>query len=203
MNPSDPYDHLERAATSEGVPIAPAMGAAIEGARLPVERSLIDRRTLLVCAMAIVLAIATGFVAQLLVAIIDVVTNAAFFGRWSHEPVSPAHHQLGWLVLFVPVVGGIIVGLLARYGSKAIRGHGIPEAMEQVLDATPAGELVTRAPAVIFMDKFAARRRRPDGARRHRAPAGRLRDDPKRVIGFLTRSDLLRAHERRLAHTEV
>ncbi|HEX2678666.1 MAG TPA: chloride channel protein, partial [Polyangiales bacterium] len=51
----------------------------------------------------------------------------------SLAPVSPAHNTLGAGVLFVPIAGGLVVGLMARYGSKAIRGHGIPEAMEQVL----------------------------------------------------------------------
>ena len=46
---------------------------------------------------------------------------------------APAENHLGWLVLFIPIVGGVICGLMARYGSKAIRGHGIPEAMEQIL----------------------------------------------------------------------
>jgi H+/Cl- antiporter ClcA/predicted transcriptional regulator len=127
------HETLESAATSEGIPIAPALGPEIESARVPLERASIDRRVIIICALAIALAIVTGLVAQLLVAIIAVVTNLAFYGRFSTQFVSPAHHQLGWLVLFVPVIGGVIVGLMARYGSKAIRGHGIPEAMEQVL----------------------------------------------------------------------
>jgi H+/Cl- antiporter ClcA/CBS domain-containing protein len=101
--------------------------------RLPTERTLIDRRTLLICALAMVLALATGLMAQLLVAIIDLVTNIAFFGRVSLRAVSPAANHLGWLIVIVPPIGGIIIGFMARYGSKAIRGHGIPEAMEQVL----------------------------------------------------------------------
>jgi len=100
---------------------------------LPIERSSIDRRVLVICGLAVGLAVVTGLVAQLLVAIIGLVTNIAFYGRFSTTFVSPAHHHLGWLVLFIPAIGGIIVGLMARYGSKAIRGHGIPEAMEQVL----------------------------------------------------------------------
>jgi H+/Cl- antiporter ClcA/CBS domain-containing protein len=133
MNPTDPYEHLEAAATGEGVPVAPALGPLLENARLPVERTLIDRRVVFVCALSIVLAVVTGFVAQLLVAVIHFVTNVAFFGRLSARPVSPSDNHLGWLVLIIPVIGGVIVGLMARYGSKAIRGHGIPEAMEQVL----------------------------------------------------------------------
>ena len=87
----------------------------------------------MLCGMCVLLALVTGFVAQLLVTIIHFVTNLAFFGRVSVTPASPSANHLGWLVLFVPVIGGIIVGIMARFGSKAIRGHGIPEAMEQVL----------------------------------------------------------------------
>jgi len=124
---------VEGGATTEGVPVAPGMAGAIEAARLPVERALIDSRVLMISAWSIVLAIATGFVAQALVAIIGLVTNISFYGRFSFDFVSPANHRLGPLVIVVPVIGGVIVGLMARYGSKAIRGHGIPEAMEQVL----------------------------------------------------------------------
>jgi H+/Cl- antiporter ClcA len=97
------------------------------------ERSTLDRRVVVISAWAVVLAIATGFVAQALVAIIGLVTNISFYGRFSFAFVSPANNALGKWVVVIPVIGGVIVGLMARYGSKAIRGHGIPEAMEQVL----------------------------------------------------------------------
>src|SRR6187402_585591 len=77
-------------------------------------------------------AISTG-VAWVLVELINVITNVAFYGRLSAAPSSPAGNQLGWAVLAIPPVGGILIGLMARYGSRAIRGHGIPEAMEQIL----------------------------------------------------------------------
>jgi H+/Cl- antiporter ClcA len=80
-----------------------------------------------------VIAIAAALAAQLLTGLIGLVTNLAFYGRVSTAFVSPAGHHLGPLVVVVPVAGAILVGLMARYGSKAIRGHGIPEAMEQVL----------------------------------------------------------------------
>jgi len=102
-------------------------------ARAPTERSLIDARVLRICAWSVGLALLTGFVAQALVGIIGLVTNIAFYGRFSTAFVSPAGNHRGWMVLFIPAIGGVIVGLMARYGSKAIRGHGIPEAMEQVL----------------------------------------------------------------------
>ncbi|MGD0291858.1 MAG: chloride channel protein [Candidatus Binataceae bacterium] len=65
--------------------------------------------------------------------LIGLVTNLSFYGRLSASFVSPAANQLGLLVLVVPVIGGVVVGLMARYGSEAIRGHGIPEVMERVL----------------------------------------------------------------------
>src|SRR5205085_7350461 len=60
-------------------------------------------------------------------------TNLAFYGRFSATFGSPAGNNLGPWVIAVPIGGALVVGLMARYGSAAIRGHGIPEAMEQVL----------------------------------------------------------------------
>ncbi|MEA2344995.1 MAG: hypothetical protein QOF63_3164 [Thermoanaerobaculia bacterium] len=120
---------VEGSATAEGIPVAPDMTEP----RVPIERAYIDKRVVLLCVWSIVLAAVTGFIAQGLVALIGIVTNIAFYGRFSTRFVSPAGNHLGLLVLVVPVIGGLIVGVMARYGSKAIRGHGIPEAMEQVL----------------------------------------------------------------------
>ena len=130
---TDHAPDVERAATAEGIPIAPSAAATIQATRIPLERTIIDARVIIICAWAVLLAIAPGFVAQALVGIIGLVTNIAFYGRFSTRFVSPANNHLGGLVLFIPPLGGVIVGLMARYGSKAIRGHGIPEAMEQVL----------------------------------------------------------------------
>jgi H+/Cl- antiporter ClcA len=109
------------------------MSSDVNGARAPLERSGIDGRVVVICLWSVVLALMTGFIAQALVALIGFITNIAFYGRLSTAFVSPADHRLGWLVVIVPAIGGIVVGIMARYGSKAIRGHGIPEAMEQVL----------------------------------------------------------------------
>src|SRR5262249_11053373 len=57
----------------------------------------------------------------------------AYYHRFSTDFTSPAENKLGLFAIGVPVIGGLIVGVMARYGSRAIRGHGIPEAMEQVL----------------------------------------------------------------------
>ncbi len=121
------------AATAEGVPIAPSLSAALANANVPLERSLVDRRVVLLSACAALLGALTGLIARLLMRIIWLVTNISFFGRFSFAFASPAGNRIGWLVVIVPAIGGVVVGLMARYGSKAIRGHGIPEAMEQVL----------------------------------------------------------------------
>ena len=95
--------------------------------------TLVDRRVSLVCLLACGLGLAAALVSQMLLMLIQLCTNIAFFGRFSTRGASPADNHLGWWVILVPVAGGLIVGLMARFGSKAIRGHGIPEAMEQVL----------------------------------------------------------------------
>ena len=61
------------------------------------------------------------------------ITNISFYGNFSFAPITPAENNLGLFVITIPVIGGLIIGLMAYYGSKAIRGHGIPEAMEQIL----------------------------------------------------------------------
>jgi H+/Cl- antiporter ClcA/CBS domain-containing protein len=81
----------------------------------------------------VALGFSAAIIAQVLIRLIAFVTNLAFFGRLSLAECSPADNALGWGVVLVPIGGALIVGLMARYGSKAIRGHGIPEAMEQVL----------------------------------------------------------------------
>src|SRR5689334_24366386 len=74
-----------------------------------------------------------GIVAFALYKLIGFFTNIFFYHRLSADFLSPRHNPLGWLVIFIPVIGGLIVGLMAKYGSPKIRGHGIPEAMEAVL----------------------------------------------------------------------
>ncbi|MGH7136723.1 MAG: chloride channel protein, partial [Pirellulales bacterium] len=105
----------------------------LESAQVPAQYTLVDRRVIVICVMALGLGVAAGFVAQILVDLINFITNFAFFSRFSIEDASPASNARGLWVIPIPVIGALFVGFMARYGSKAIRGHGIPEAMEQVL----------------------------------------------------------------------
>jgi chloride channel protein, CIC family len=132
-NESPLTHHVERSSTTEGLPVAPSMGPAMEAAAVSSQAALMDARAVLICAICIVLAIVAACVAQVLVHLIAFFTNLFFYGRLSIHDATPWDHHLGAWVMLVPMGGAIVVGLMARYGSKAIRGHGIPEAMEQVL----------------------------------------------------------------------
>ncbi|MEO6883578.1 MAG: chloride channel protein [Bacteroidia bacterium] len=126
---------VSESSTTEGLPIAPSMGETIAGERIhPKKDNIVNKRVFYISMLAIGIGLVTGLVAEGLVGLIGLITNIAFYGRISTAFSSPADNHLGWWVVLVPAVGGVIVGLMARYGSKAIRGHGIPEAMEQVLE---------------------------------------------------------------------
>ncbi len=115
------------------LPVAPSLAPTLEGLKTPHREEPISRRTWVVAGLAVGVALAAASVAQLLARLIGLVTNLAFYGRLDASFTSPAGNHLGWFVVAVPVAGGLIVGVMARFGSSAIRGHGIPEAMERVL----------------------------------------------------------------------
>jgi len=124
---------IERASTTSGLPVAPTLGPTLEAASLRPRPLLADRRVVVVSLLAVGVAVLASATAIGLTALIAGVTNLAFYGRLSMQPASPAGNALGALVVVIPVLGGLVVGLMARFGSEKIRGHGIPEAMEQVL----------------------------------------------------------------------
>lgn len=95
--------------------------------KLPIPRSL------QIIGMAILVAVLVSMAASALLSLIQFVTNLVFFHRLSLVTANPAENTLGLWVVITPVIGGLIVGMMARYGSESIRGHGIPEAMQQIL----------------------------------------------------------------------
>ena len=90
-------------------------------------------RIVLMSLLAAVVGLIAGLVAYVLYKLIGLFTNLFFFHEWSTAFRSVGGHHLGGWVILVPVVGGLIVGVMAKYGSSKIKGHGIPEAMEAVL----------------------------------------------------------------------
>ena len=94
----------------------------------------VDRRVWLLTVVALVIGTGAAGLAVLLLRAIAFATNLFYYHRLSFAMVGPAGSTLShWLVPLVPVVGGMLVGLMAHYGSDKIRGHGIPEAIEAVL----------------------------------------------------------------------
>ena len=92
-----------------------------------------DRRLLQLSAISIAIGAVGAVVAVLLLKLIAWFTNLFFYLQFSLTPRTPAGSPLGLWMIVVPVIGGLIIGLMARYGSEKIRGHGIPEALEAIL----------------------------------------------------------------------
>jgi chloride channel protein, CIC family len=92
-----------------------------------------DSRMLILSALALLLGLAGAVLAYFLLHLIYAATNLFYFHRFGWQFVSPADNHLHWLAVFVPIVGGVLIGLMARYGSDKIRGHGMPEAIEAIL----------------------------------------------------------------------
>ncbi|WP_216856190.1 chloride channel protein [Acidisphaera sp. S103] len=92
-----------------------------------------DPRVLVISAIAVVVGTGGVFSGIVLLNLIKLCTNVAYFGRFTTANLDLGHSPLGLFAVGVPVVGALIVGLMARYGSEKIRGHGIPEAIEAIL----------------------------------------------------------------------
>jgi chloride channel protein, CIC family len=93
----------------------------------------ITKRVLWISVLAIAIGLISAEVAFALLKLIGLFTNLFFYQRWSTALVSPAGNHLGAWEVLVPIVGALMIGLMARYGSERIRGHGIPEAIEAIL----------------------------------------------------------------------
>jgi len=116
-----------------GIPISPTLNVISRKDTKKRQSFFLKKRLIRISIYAVIVAIAISILAKMLIHLIDLVTNIAFYGKLETGFLSPADNQLGAWVILIPVIGGLIVGFMALYGSKAIRGHGIPEAMEQIL----------------------------------------------------------------------
>jgi H+/Cl- antiporter ClcA len=91
-------------------------------------------RLLAIAAFAVPIGALSAGVAWCLLRLIGLITNLIFYGRVDTALVAPGegHHSF-LVILLAPICGGLVVGLMARFGSEKIRGHGIPEAIESIL----------------------------------------------------------------------
>lgn len=118
------------------LPVSPGLAgeqALLPELQVPPDVAPVDRRTVLIAGLALAIALGAGLAAQLLTALIALITNVAFYHTLSLTPRPPGGAHVGAWVLVIPAAGALIIGVMARYGSAAIRGHGIPEVMERVL----------------------------------------------------------------------
>ena len=109
------------------------MQDALATVQAPPEYMPVDRRVVTICGIAIGVGAGGALIAQLLSHLIGFITNLAYYGRISGEFSAPSTARLGVWSVLIPVAGAVVVGLMARFGAAAIRGHGIPEVMERVL----------------------------------------------------------------------
>src|SRR5579859_5172514 len=116
--------------TTTGIENVPVAASALSPLAPPPPAQF---RIVLMSFLAAAIGLIAGLVAYALYKLIGLFTNLFFFHQWSTTFRSVGSHHLGAWVILVPVVGGLIVGVMAKYGSSKIRGHGIPEAMEAVL----------------------------------------------------------------------
>jgi chloride channel protein, CIC family len=94
----------------------------------------VNKRVWLLTAVSLAIGVGAAGLAVVLLRAIAFMTNLFYYHRLSLAMVGPAGSSLShWLMPLVPIVGGLLVGLLAHYGSEKIRGHGIPEAIEAIL----------------------------------------------------------------------
>ncbi len=91
------------------------------------------KRILYITIISILMSAVISVIAYLLMKLIFIISDLAFYGVLSTKDMSPAGNALGLWVILIPTIGGLIVGLFIYFGTKDIQGHGIPEAMEQVL----------------------------------------------------------------------
>lgn len=118
---------------SSRIPVSLSLNSSLENENTPYKIVQSKKRILIITAIAVFIAVFVSIVSKLLIYLIDFFSNIAFHGQASIHYLSPSDNELGLWVIAVPAIGGVIVGIMALYGSQAIRGHGIPEAMEQIL----------------------------------------------------------------------
>lgn len=116
-----------------GIPVAVSLKPTLEAENMRPHLGENKRRLITISALAVLVAVLISFIAKFLIHLIYLITNLTFYGDYSMVDVPPSGNHLGLWVIAIPTLGGVVVGLMALHGSKAIRGHGIPEAMEQIL----------------------------------------------------------------------
>jgi hypothetical protein len=176
-------------------------------------------RMISISLLAIGIGLVSTVVAWALLRMIAFFTNAFYYGRVGTAMISPAASHLGWFGILVPVAGGLIIGLMARYGSDRIRGHGIPEALvvdpggglrdvitrkqvQRIAASGDAGALlgdIAVSPVVAYVDeplRLVVTRMAESGLTR--LPVVEAGNGTRKLAGMISLDDLLKARARNL-----
>ncbi len=128
---------MDHAVSALPAPDAPIIADDDSSVRVPLPHHLRDftttTRVLVLAGLAVPVGAAGAVLAWVLLKMIAFFTNLFYYQELSFANTSPANNTLGWMAVLVPVIGGLILGLMARFGSERIRGHGIPEALEAIM----------------------------------------------------------------------
>ena len=136
---------------ASGLPVAPSLAPALATVEAPPEYVPVDQRVVIISGIAVLVGVGAALLANVLTRLIGLITNIAYYGRLSTAFAAPSTVRLGAWSILVPLTGAFIVGIMARYGAAAIRGHGIPEVMERVLYARSR-----IAPRIMFLKPLSA-----------------------------------------------
>ncbi|HEX4469561.1 MAG TPA: chloride channel protein, partial [Gemmatimonadaceae bacterium] len=136
---------------ASGLPVAPSLAPALATVDAPPEYAPVDQRVVVISGIAVLVGIGAALLAIVLTRLIGLITNVAYYGRVASSFVAPSTVRLGAWSILVPLIGAFVVGIMARYGAAAIRGHGIPEVMERVLYARSR-----IAPRIMFLKPLSA-----------------------------------------------
>jgi H+/Cl- antiporter ClcA/CBS domain-containing protein len=123
----------DRGSTTEGVGVSPSLGPVLEYEQMTAHATLFGRDVWRLAGLSVMIGAVAAVVAMALLRLIGLLTNLCFYGRFSLSFADPTSAHLGIWVIAVPIIGAVVVGIMARYGHAGIRGHGIPEAMENIL----------------------------------------------------------------------
>lgn len=115
------------------IPVAISLESTLANENIKPKFNNNKRRLIYISLLSIFIAILISVIAKVLMMLITLITNLSFYGKFSFSYVGLIENQMGFWIIVIPAIGGILVGISALYGSRGIQGHGIPEAMEQVL----------------------------------------------------------------------
>ena len=99
-----------------GIPISVSLSSTLEAENIQTKSTDNKKRLIVISSLAVLIAVSISFIAKLLVYLINLITNISFHGNFSIAEASPVGNSLGIWIILMPILGGVIVGIMALYG---------------------------------------------------------------------------------------